>query len=78
MDSDGALVNIGNLDTKSGGQIMEILETISQQGKTIILITHETYTAQYAQRIIQLKDGQIESDQQVAQRRNSERDKFAK
>ena len=68
----------GNLDTKSGGQIMEILESINKQGKTIILITHETYTAQYAQRIIHLKDGVIESDEQVKERKTSNKDGFIK
>ncbi|MDP2950858.1 MAG: ABC transporter ATP-binding protein [bacterium] len=68
----------GNLDTKSGGQIMEILETINIQGKTIILITHETYTAQYAQRVIRLKDGVLESDEQVKERKVAGKDHFIK
>ncbi|MCG2689806.1 ABC transporter ATP-binding protein [Candidatus Parcubacteria bacterium] len=68
----------GNLDTKSGGQIMEILESINEQGKTIILITHETYTAQYAQRIIHLKDGILESDEQVKERKMAGKDQFIK
>ena len=52
----------GNLDSKSGAQIMEILDTLNSQGHTIILVTHETYTAEFADRIITLKDGAIESD----------------
>jgi len=58
----------GNLDSKSGGQIMELIEGLHEKGCTIILVTHETYTAEYAERIIRLKDGLIESDMQVAQR----------
>ena len=62
----------GNLDSKSGQQIMEILQKLNKQGHTIILVTHEKYTAEMAERIIQLKDGKIVSDEKVYQR------KFAK
>jgi len=58
----------GNLDSKSGGQIMELIESLHAKGHTVILITHETYTAEYAQRIIKLKDGMIESDKRVDNR----------
>lgn len=58
----------GNLDSKSGGQVMEFIEKLHDQGRTIILITHETYTAEYAERIIKLKDGLIESDDKVISR----------
>lgn len=60
----------GNLDSKSGGQVMEAISKLHVEGKTIILITHETYTAEYAQRIIHLKDGQVESDQRINQRKD--------
>lgn len=56
----------GNLDSKSGGQIMDIIKRLFYKGKTIILITHETYTAEYAERIIRVRDGKIESDEKVA------------
>jgi len=55
----------GNLDSESGGQVMEIIKDLHRKGHTIILITHETYTAEYANRIISLKDGQIVEDKQV-------------
>jgi len=56
----------GNLDTASGKTIMEILQGFNlDRGYTIILITHETYTAQHAKRIIHLKDGQLEKDEKV-------------
>ncbi len=68
----------GNLDSKSGGQIMEIIEDLNDKGHTIILITHETYTAEYAERIISLKDGQIENDEKVTERRHTHKDHFVK
>lgn len=53
----------GNLDTKSGRQIMALFQRLNQQGKTIVLVTHEAHIAAYARRIIHFKDGQIVSDQ---------------
>ncbi|MCH8050152.1 ATP-binding cassette domain-containing protein, partial [Patescibacteria group bacterium] len=62
----------GNLDSKSGNQIMKIIESFHKRGRTIILITHETYTAKFAERIIHIKDGRIESDEQVKRRHSHE------
>ena len=59
----------GNLDSKSGQTVMEIIRKLNDAGHTIILITHETYTAENAKRIIRLRDGNIESDVSVATRR---------
>ncbi len=59
----------GNLDSKSGEQVIEILQNLNDQGKTIILVTHETYTAEHADRIISLKDGLIVKDYSVNQKR---------
>lgn len=53
----------GNLDSKSGEEIMEILDKLNEQGKTVILVTHEEYIAQHAERIIKLRDGTIISDE---------------
>jgi putative ABC transport system ATP-binding protein len=59
----------GNLDSKSGEAIMEILQELNENHEhTIILVTHETQTAKYAERIIRLKDGLIESDEKVVER----------
>ncbi len=55
----------GNLDSKSGGLIMDIIKRLNYKGKTVILITHETYTAQYAGRMIKIRDGKIESDKKI-------------
>jgi len=52
----------GNLDSKAGQQIMAILQELNNEGRTIVLITHETYTSQCAERIIKLFDGEIQSD----------------
>ncbi len=63
----------GNLDSKSGGVIMEILQKLNDEdGHTIVLITHETYTAEHAKRIIHLLDGKIDSDKTVAHRLSSD------
>ncbi|MDP2638977.1 MAG: ABC transporter ATP-binding protein [Candidatus Azambacteria bacterium] len=67
----------GNLDSKSGGQVMEILEKLHGEGRTIILVTHETYTAEYAHRLIKLKDGLVESDNRV-ERKHSHGENFLK
>ncbi|HZJ41991.1 MAG TPA: ABC transporter ATP-binding protein [Patescibacteria group bacterium] len=59
----------GNLDSKSGEQVMGILQNLHAQGKTIILVTHETFTAEHAERIIRVLDGKIVSDNKVTKRR---------
>jgi len=53
----------GNLDTKSEEEIIQILENLNEQGKTIIMVTHEETLAQRAGRIITMRDGEIISDQ---------------
>lgn len=68
----------GNLDSKSGGAVMDILENLQNTGRTIILITHETYTAEFAERIIKIKDGKIESDSTVVNRRINGKKDFIK
>lgn len=62
----------GNLDSKSGLQVMKILQQLNKEGHTIVLVTHERYTAEYAARIIQLKDGLIISDEKTKQRQVAE------
>jgi putative ABC transport system ATP-binding protein len=59
----------GNLDSKSGIRIMEILQKLNDEGHTIILVTHETYTAEHSKRIIYLRDGEIIADDPVKHRR---------
>lgn len=58
----------GNLDSKTGEEIMQVLEEIHEKGNTIILVTHEEYIAEHAARIIRLKDGLVEEDERVERR----------
>ena len=53
----------GNLDSKTGEEIMGILEHLHQLGNTIILVTHEETVAAHSHRIIRLRDGQVERDE---------------
>ena len=58
----------GNLDSKTGEEIMILFNEIYEKGNTIILVTHEEYIAEHAARIIRLKDGLIEKDESVLNR----------
>jgi putative ABC transport system ATP-binding protein len=58
----------GNLDSKTGEEIMQVLEEIHEKGNTIILVTHEEYIAEHAARIIRLRDGLVEKDERVEKR----------
>lgn len=55
----------GNLDSRTGEEIMEIFEELHDGGNTIILVTHEEYIAEHSDRIIRLRDGLIERDEAV-------------
>lgn len=66
----------GNLDSKSGAQVMEILEGLNNEGHTIVLVTHETYTSQYANRLLRLKDGMLESDEPIIKSHQSKSEFF--
>ncbi len=59
----------GNLDSESGLQVMEILESLNSKGRTVVLVTHETQTAEFANRIIRIKDGKVESDKAITPNR---------
>lgn len=65
----------GNLDSKSGQMVMETLQKLNDEdGHTIVLITHETETAEHAKRIIRFFDGQIVSDSSVEKRNIAKKD----
>ena len=55
----------GNLDSKTGEEIMRVFDAIHDQGNTIILVTHEKYIAEYSQRAIHLLDGRIEREEKM-------------
>ncbi|BCW99053.1 MAG: macrolide export ATP-binding/permease protein MacB [Armatimonadota bacterium] len=58
----------GNLDTRTGVQIMGILQRLNDAGKTIVMVTHEPEIARHARRIVRFRDGRIESDEPVTDR----------
>ena len=62
----------GNLDSRSGVEIMELLQALHAAGRTIVMVTHDDEIAHYADRTIRFRDGQVEVDQ-----RNGERRKMA-
>jgi putative ABC transport system ATP-binding protein len=55
----------GNLDTKTGDEIMGLLQELHDVGNTIIMVTHEEYIAEHAHRIVRLRDGRIEIDEKT-------------
>ena len=55
----------GNLDSKTGEEIMRVFGKIHQEGNTIILVTHEKYIADYSQRAIHLLDGRVEREEKI-------------
>lgn len=58
----------GNLDSKSGSTVMHILEELNNEGRTIILVTHDQNIAFHANRIVTIKDGEIISDKKVGEK----------
>ncbi len=59
----------GNLDTKTGEEIMQLFDMLHRQGNTIILVTHEEFIAEHANRTVRIRDGKIESDELVRNRK---------
>jgi len=64
----------GNLDSRTSVDVMSVFQELNEQGITVILVTHETDIAQYAKRIVVMRDGLIVSDRQVWDRRNAAED----
>ncbi len=59
----------GNLDSKTGEEIMLLFEELHRQGNTIILVTHEADIAEHAHRVIRVRDGKVESDEPAHKRK---------
>lgn len=68
----------GNLDSKSGGVVLDFLQKLNEQGRTIIIVTHESYVAQSARRILHIVDGNIDADERVINRRVISQEGFTK
>lgn len=67
----------GNLDTKTGEMVLGTFQNLhSEQGRTIVLITHEPYVAEHAQRVITVRDGEIVSDSKNHKRRIIDKDRI--
>jgi putative ABC transport system ATP-binding protein len=64
----------GNLDSASGAQVMDILSSLHRSGRTIVLVTHETYTSEFADRLLKVKDGHLELDAPITTRREGKKD----
>jgi putative ABC transport system ATP-binding protein len=58
----------GNLDSRTGQEIMALFETLSEQGNTILVVTHEEDVARHARRILRIRDGRIAGDELVVDR----------
>jgi putative ABC transport system ATP-binding protein len=56
----------GNVDTDTGAQVMDILDGLNEAGNTTLLVTHERYIAEHADRIVHIRDGDIEGIERVA------------
>ncbi len=55
----------GNLDTKTGEMILELLSDLNKEGRTIVMVTHEQEAADYGKRILRFRDGKLEADTKV-------------
>lgn len=64
----------GNLDSNNGNEVMNLLAELHREGSTIVMVTHSSYDAGYASRIINMKDGEIFNEEHASQRK----DVFAK
>jgi putative ABC transport system ATP-binding protein len=64
----------GNLDSRTTIGVMALLQTLNDQGVTVVIVTHEPDVAQYAKRIVELRDGRILRDHAVDNRRSAAAD----
>jgi putative ABC transport system ATP-binding protein len=59
----------GNLDTKTSEEVIGVFQSLNEQGKTVVLITHESDIAEYARRVVVFRDGKLVEDRPVTNRR---------
>ncbi|HEX7138517.1 MAG TPA: ATP-binding cassette domain-containing protein, partial [Vicinamibacterales bacterium] len=59
----------GNLDTKTSEEVLAVFQALNDEGKTVVLITHEQDIAQFARRVVGFRDGKVVEDRPVADRR---------
>jgi putative ABC transport system ATP-binding protein len=59
----------GNLDTKTSEEVIGVFQSLNDQGKTVVLITHESDIAEYARRVVVFRDGKLVEDRPVTNRR---------
>ena len=64
----------GNLDSRTSMEVMALFQELNAQGITILIVTHEPDVAQYATRVVEVRDGRIRRDHPVAERRNAAED----
>ena len=60
----------GNLDSSNGNEVMNLLAELHREGSTIAMVTHSSYDAGYASRIVNMKDGEIFSEEHSSQRKD--------
>ena len=61
----------GNLDTKTSEEVMAVFQKLNDDGKTVVVITHEADIADYAKRVVGFRDGHLVEDRAVANRRRA-------
>ncbi|MBI2983774.1 MAG: ABC transporter ATP-binding protein [Chloroflexi bacterium] len=62
----------GNLDSRSSAEILQIFQRLNDEGRTIVMVTHEPDVAEHTKRIVRMRDGQVHHDEPVAHRRRAE------